>query len=303
MRQIAGWLTARPWNAVLGLALTLMLPFAQIVSGATMVLLVLAQGARTATLIALAAAAVLSGLQAVFGNPVPPLLINAALVWLPVALLAALLRQSRSITLTLQVSAIVAVLATVGFYVALGDPTAFWTAKLAQIATVFEQSGLTQYATSLNAQREMIAPQMTMVFVATSWSMIVLVTVMGYALFQQLPDRKAVFGRFSELSFGRVLAVLMAVTSLAAFATSISVLQNLAFVLLAIFWVQGAAVMHWLHSDGPLPFLAIVAMYALLPFLNALLVMGLAVLGYTDAWFGYRPRINAARRDREGPSG
>jgi hypothetical protein len=41
---------------------------------------------------------------------------------------------------------------------------------------------------------------------------------------------------------------------------------------------------------------ALIVVYALLPVLNALLVMALAVLGYTDAWFGYRTRISAAKR-------
>lgn len=46
MRPIAAWLVARPQNAIIGLAGTLLLPFAQIISGTVMALLVLKQGDR-----------------------------------------------------------------------------------------------------------------------------------------------------------------------------------------------------------------------------------------------------------------
>lgn len=295
MRAVAGWLTARPWNAILGLAMTLVLPFAQILSGAVVVLLVLAHGLRMATLEAFAAVALLGGLFLAFGNPAVPMVVSALVAWLPVTLLAVVMRQARSMALALQLSVIIAVLATIGFYIAVDDSVAFWTGKLEQIATMLGNMGLEQQGTVISEEKELIAPQMTMMFVATSWSLTVLTTVLGYALLQQLPGRAGVYGRFSDLQFGRVIAVSMALASLLAVAVGASWLQNLAFVLFAVFWLQGLAIVHWLHTDGPLPMVLVVAVYALLPILNALLVMGLAVVGYTDAWFNYRPRIRAAR--------
>jgi hypothetical protein len=88
----------------------------------------------------------------------------------------------------------------------------------------------------------------------------------------------------------------MALVSLLALVTGVTWMQNLAFVMFAIFWVQGLAILHFLQSDGPLPLVALIVVYALLPVLNALLVMALAVLGYTDAWFDYRTRISVSKR-------
>ena len=65
-------------------------------------------------------------------------------------------------------------------------------------------------------------------------------------------------------------------------------LQNVAFVLFAIFWLQGLAIVHWLHGRQLLPTFGVVAVYVLLPFLNVIMLMGLAVTGYIDAWFGFR---------------
>ncbi|MBT8084477.1 MAG: DUF2232 domain-containing protein [Woeseia sp.] len=296
MRPIAGWLTARPWNAVLGLSLSLLLPFAPVLSGAVMVLLVLANGLQRAALLALAAAAILAATFALFRNPVPPILMSALLAWVPVSILAVVLGRTGSLTLVLQVTVILALLATLGFHLVLGDPTGFWITKLGEVAATFKQMGFLQQAAVLETQRELIAPQMTVVFVFTVWSILVLVLVLGYALYQQLPERSGRFGRFGDLHFGRVLALAMAITSMLALFISASWLQNLAFVLFAIFWLQGLSLVHWLHSDGPLPMLVVVAVYVMLPFLNALLIMMLAVLGYTDAWFNFRPRISATRK-------
>lgn len=283
---------------MLGLSLTLMMPFAPLLSGAVMVLLVLANGPGQAGLLALASAALLGVTFALFGNPVLPLLISAAIAWVPVALLAIVIGRTRSLTLALQVTVILAIATTLGFFVVLGDPTVYWIGKLAEIAVSFEQMGLMEQAEVLRTQRELVAPQMTMIFVFTTWSLLVLVLVLGYALYQQLPERSGRFGRFRDLHFGRILAVVMALASLLAMFVSSGWLQNVAFVLFAVFWVQGLAMLHWMQGQGLFHKVILVAVYVMLPFLNALLVLILAVIGYTDAWFDYRPRIAAARQAR-----
>ena len=58
-----------------------------------------------------------------------------------------------------------------------------------------------------------------------------------------------------------------------------------------VFWLQGLAIVHWMHAEGLLPLAAVVAVYILLPLLQVLLITVLAVLGFTDAWFGYRRRM------------
>lgn len=297
MQPIAAWLIARPLHAVLALALTLVLPFAQIFSGAAIVMLVLYGGARTAALQGLIAIAVLAALSLLTGGSLPDILVNGLFAWLPVFLLAWLLRRSRSLTLTLQVSAIAAMAVTLGFYIVVADPTAYWMAVLTDVAAAFRDMGLTEQAGMIVAQAELIAPQMTMVTVLTSWSLIVLVLVLGYAIYQALPGKSAEFGRFCDLRFGRTLALVMAVTSVLALLIGVEWLRNFAFVVFAIFWLQGLSMMHWLRVVGPLPFIVLIVIYAMLPFLNALLVMALAILGYTDAWFDYRARIgkNMAR--------
>lgn len=293
MQAVARWLAARPHNGVLALAAGLILaPFA---SGVVMAHLVFVHGMRVPALQGVAAAALLALLVVVAGGSVPQVAASAVTWWLPAFLLSALAGRFRSLTLALQFSVILAMAVTVGFFVVFGDPTGYWNDTIAASVELARQAGLHEQADVLSESQALIAPQMTMLFVFTAWTFYVLVTLAGYALFQALPGRQSAYGRFCDLNLGRVLATSMAVASLGAVVTGWVWLQNLSFVAFAVFWLQGLAILHWLHAAGRLPFFAVVAAYALLPFLNVLLVISLAVLGYLDAWFDFRSR--ASMRD------
>lgn len=288
MRPIASWLVARPRNAVLGLAASLLLPFAQVISGTLMALLVLQQGPALSAVQGLAAAVILAVISLLVSAPVTQVLVNAVIIWVPVILLAALMRRTRSMTLALQVAALVALVVTLAFYLVLGDPAAWWSEVLADVVVAFREMGLERHAEALSAQREVVAGQMTTLVVLTGWTLYVMVVLLGYAVWRTLPDKGSAHGRFCDLNLGRVLALTMAVSSVLAMLTGSAWLQNLAFVAFMMFWLQGLAIIHWLHAERAMPVLVVILAYALLPFLNALLLMALAVVGYIDAWFEFR---------------
>jgi uncharacterized protein YybS (DUF2232 family) len=290
MRPIASWLVARPQNAVIGLAGTLLLPFAQVISGTVMALLVFKHGAALAAVQGVVATAILAVISLLVSASVSQVLANALVIWVPVILLVVMMRGWRSLTLTLQVTVIAAMLVTLGFYAVLGDPTVFWREALVRVSDSFREMGLVQHADILVEQRDIIAPQMTILVVLTTWSLYAMVLLLGYAVYRRLPGNTSDFGRFRDLNLGRVLALTMAVASVIAMLTGAIWLQNLAFVIFAMFWLQGLAIIHWLHAERRLPLAVVIFVYVLIPFLNALLVMGLAVVGYIDAWFGFRRR-------------
>jgi len=296
VQPVAAWLVARPQNGVLGLALTLLLPLSPVFSGLVMAHLVFANGVRLPALQGLVAASGLAVLAVVLKASVAQIVASAATWWLPVLVLSALAGHWRSLTLALQVSVIIALVATAGFFVVLGDPADYWNDMVTTSIELARQAGLHEQADMLGQTQAMIVPQMTMLFVFTAWSFYVLVTLFGYALYQALPGKVAAYGRFCDLNLGRVLAVLMAVASLAAVATGADWLQNLGFVAFSVFWLQGLAILHWLHAAQRLPLFVLIMAYALLPILNVLLVMSLAVLGYMDAWFDFRTRARLRNR-------
>jgi len=295
VQSVAAWLVARPQNAILGLAATLLLPIVQVVSGILMVLLVLHQGVRLALLEGLVAGTILAIVGLAVGAPFTQVVISVLTTWLPAVLFAVALQVTRSLTLTMQLSVIVAVIAVAVFYAVVSDVVAFWQPILTKMVEVSREMGLDQQAELLTAEPGLIAGQMTMLVVFSSWTMYAGSCLLGYAMYRQLPGETGHYGRFRELNLGRVIALIMALTSMLAVASGAVWLQNIAFVLFAIFWVQGLAVLHWLHAEGHLPFLIVIATYASLPVLHVFVVITLAVLGYMDAWFDFRRRAAKKR--------
>jgi len=292
MQPVAVWLVARPQYGVLGLALTLLFPVPTgwIISGMVMAHLVFANGVRLPAIQGLAAGMLLAVVAIVLGASVGQIIASAVTWWVPAFTLAAFARHWRSVTLALQVSVILAMAVTIGFFVVLGDPAGYWNESIATSIELARQAGLHEQADMLSQSQPLIVPQMTMLFVFTVWSFYVLVALAGYALFQSLPEKERALGRFCDLNFGRVIAAIMAVASVGAVLTGWVWLQNLGFVAFAVFWLQGLAILHWLHAEQRLPVFVVIMTYALLPFLNVLLVISLAVVGYMDAWFDFRAR-------------
>ena len=285
MQRLAAWLVARPQNAVVGLAVTLLLPAPQLTSGVIMVLLVLAQGMRQAVIEAMVAAAALLTVSLIFGVSVVSLLTLMAGTWVPVLVLAVAQVSARSLTLTMQMTVILTVVALTGFYVVVTDPMAFWEPYLVTMAEIALQSGLELNQDLLNAE------VMTVSAALAFWMLYVAGLLLGYGLYKKLPLETADFGRFRDLSFGRVIALAMALASLLALVVDGAWLQSVAFIVFAMFWLQGLAIVHWLHAEKILPLGAVVAVYVLLPLLQVLVFSALAIIGYMDAWFDFRRRI------------
>ena len=292
MQPLAAWLVARPQNAVLGLAATLLLPILQIVSGIIMVLLVLRQGARIAGIEAAVAGGLLAVIALVFGAPVNQVVGSIVSTWLPAVLFAVVLQQTRSLTLTMQLSALLATVAALVFYVAVDDLVAYWQPVLTMLQEWAQANELYEQAQLMEQQPALTANMLTMAFVLASWMMYAVYLLLGYRVFTGIPGENRHYGRFCDLNFGRVMALIMAVLSVLALFVGAAWLQSTAFVLFAVFWLQGLAVLHWMHTDGHLPLFVVIVTYVLLPVLHVFLVTALAVLGYVDAWFRFRRRTS-----------
>lgn len=288
MQAIAKWLVARPQNAVLGLASTLMLPAPQLTSGVIMVLLVLAQGPKLAAYKALLAGALLAAMSLLAGLSLPSMMVLMVATWIPVMLLAVLLATTRSLTLTLQVSVIITVVAMLLFQIVVTDAAAYWQPYLDVMSEIMKQNGL-------QLDTEVLTPDVMTISAALAlWLIVTAGLFLGYWLYRLTPVETRDFGRFQDLDLGRVIAFAAALASLLAFVIDLAWLANIAFVLLAMFLIQGLSIMHWLRGKGILPVAALIAVYVLMPILQVVLVMVLALVGYGDAWFGFRRRFGKA---------
>ena len=276
------------------MAATLPLQYLSFLSSAALIVLILKKGLRAAAI----DAALAAGLFALIGLLInlPPALsvAMAAVLWLPAALLAAVLETTRSLTLTLQLTVIVAVAIVTGFHALVPDPVAFWQPMIDLAVKTGVEAGMLQPAALTDELLVEAAKHMITVLVVVAWVAYSLACVIGYELYRQLPDEKKDFGRFQDISFGRVLAAAFALASVVAVITGVVWLQSIAFVMFIAFWLQGLAIVHWMRNEGHLPALVVVAAYVLIfvPGVNVVLVTSLAVVGYVDAWFRLRrPRI------------
>ncbi len=290
MQRIAAWLVARPERAIFVLIATFPLPFTQILGSTILVLLVLSRGiSRAAQAAGIAFVAILA-MTLVTTVPTQTLIQVAVTIWLPGILLALLLQRTRSLNLSLQITALVALLVVVGLYVVAGDSSADWQEVFKEFASLLRANGK-QPEADLFIQLLPYASYMRGFVVSIGWLMLVVAFLAGYAAFLSLPGQPEGFGRFSELNFGRVLALVLALLSIAAMFSASNWLQNIALPLFAIFWLQGLAVLHWLRARDQIPGILLAAVYVLTVMLAPLLVTGVGVMGYTDAWFDYRTRI------------
>lgn len=288
MQRIATWLVARPHNAVLGLVVSLLLPASPLTSGAILVLLLLAQDTKLALIEAMIAAAVLAIVSLVLEESLSATIALMAGIWIPVALLTALLNSTQSLTLTVQVSVIFAVLTMIGFQIVVNDPVAFWTPFLTVWSEIAAQNGLTELGIE-----SISANALSVSAVVVYWMIVTAGLLIGYSMYRHLPDETDNFGRFRELNLGRVIAFALVVASTLAILIDAVWIQNFAFVLFAAFIMQGLALTHWLRAEKGLPIVALISVYALVlvPVLQALPAVALALIGYLDAWFNIRRRL------------
>ena len=215
-----------------------------------------------------------------------------AATWLPVFLLALVLATTRSFTLTMQASAILAAAVGLGLSLMITDAVVFWQPLLEIWSDILQQNGASM-SEVLSLNSEDFANQITVMLVLSGWMVYTLIFMLGYLLYGQLIEKSGVFGRIRDLNFGRVIASTLVLLLVMSFITSSVLLRNIAFILLAMFWVQAVALVHWLRTERRLPFAVVVVAYVL-PLLSSYVAIAMTVLGYLDAWFGIRHLVKKA---------
>jgi hypothetical protein len=300
VQGVAAWLVARPHNGILALAASaslVMLPLLQVVSGVVMMLLTLANGMRMAAIQAMFAGALLAVIAAVFSIPLAVVPTLMLVLWAPMLLLGLLLAYTRSLTLTLQVSVLATVAFTVIFYLAVSDLQAFWAPKLELLVQFWRQSGMQEQADALLSQKEAVADVAAVMVGFSGWMLYAVGCLLGYSLYRLLPRETGDFGRFQDLNFGRIVAMTVVLVVTLGLLFGATWLLNIAVVLMVVFALQGFAIVFWMYRQGILPIfgLVVVAVLVMLPRLNVLVIMSLALAGYADAWFGLRKRMATNR--------
>ena len=306
MKALAAFVMRNRWTAALVAALSAVLfwlfpPFL-VISGAVVALVSLRQGAAASAAL-LGSAGVAAALLAMLamGSPWPMLQVLLA-CWLPVALLALVLRATVSLSLTLQGAALLGLLGVAGFYLVLGDPAAWWSGILGQWETRLttqltaqptSQDTLGQLLALLKGWAPYLPGQVTGAVVLVVLSSLLLGRWQQAALFNPGGFRP----EFQGLRLGRPMAIGAVALFGVALVSGWTPLANAVLVIGLIYTVQGLAVVHALAYQWRLSPAWLFLFYLLL--LAPLLSQLVMALGLMDAWADFRQRFPSrlGRRD------
>lgn len=293
MRTLAAWVTARFYRGPLIVTALFLLPPGIVLAASAVVLTSLVRGLRDGAAVTGLSVALLGTLTALAGQDGWA---NAAYagVALGIAYAASwLVVATRSLTLTVQISAILLVAGVALCYVLIDNPVGLWARSLQGASAELSASGLAAESERIVA---MAAPIMTGLAGGLAWLAVMLALFLGYGGYTLVSGGKARYGRFRDLNLGRVLAGAAALLSVVATLTGSPALVNMALALLVAFWVQGLALLHGVADRRQWPPIALVTVYLvlLLPTpIMGLAAMVLSVTGYVDAWIGFRERLDA----------
>jgi len=299
-QALAGYAVRGPAQAALAsfstLLLALFAPPLVVVSNAVVALVWLRLGPVKGLLSV--AIALLAGttIAAFSGSPVLPAAMMMSF-WLPVVLMAYVLRRTVSLNLAVLAGAGLALFGVVMTYVIVESPSSAWQDVVQQVRQQTEQAvggtdreKVTQWLNSAGSW-------MTGFSAATQFVIAVLSLLLARVWQARMFNPGGLQKEFHGLRFGIAAGVVGIVTVAASVILRSELLINLAIVVTVVFAFQGLAVLHALAAQLKVHPLVMVGIYCFLLLLlpNSVKILGL--LGMADTWVDFRSRLNVIKRD------
>ena len=298
-QALAGYAVRGPAQAALAsfstLLLALFAPPLVVVSNAVVALVWLRLGPLKGLLsvaIALLAGTIIAAFS---GSPVLPAAMMMSF-WLPVVLMAYVLRRTVSLNLAVLAGAGLALFGVVMTYVIVESPSAAWQDVVQQVRQQTEQAvggtdreKVTQWLNSAGSW-------MTGFSAATQFVIAVLSLLLARVWQARMFNPGGLQKEFHGLRFGIAAGVVGIVTVAASVILRSELLINLAIVVTVVFAFQGLAVLHALAAQLKVHPLVMVGIYCFLLLLlpNSVKILGL--LGMADTWVDFRSRLKVLKK-------
>jgi hypothetical protein len=270
-------------------------PLIGLLSTASVGLVSLRQGPKSGAMTA-GAATLASGLLMIliFGNPVFALGF-LVLQWVPIGVLAWLLRNSRSLILATHAGLGFGFLALLVQLLLIESPTEFWQQQLQPMAQRFVASGMFDQAQSAEAIAQ-LAPLMSGVLAAGFLLQLLFGLYLARWWQALLYNPGGFSAEFRQLRLHRSLGVVgaAAVTLWLVPGMALPVWLNcIGLVVLSVFTLQGLAVAHGVFGAMPGSQRWLLATYILLLLFLPQMAMVLITIGLLDVWMDFRSRFPA----------
>ena len=214
--------------------------------------------------------------------------------WLPVFGITLVLGYTRSLVVSLLTAAAIGIAMILLTHLVLSDPAAWWLNVLAPFGEMLAAQPDWQM-TDAETQSfvSALAGMMTGLIVAGLFLNVVLGLLLGRAWQAGLYNPGGFADEFQQMQLGRLPALVT--TILVALAilpgVDIAVVKDSMFILLALFAIQGVAVIHAIVRYGNKHKAWLMAMYILLIIAMPQMATLLALIGVLEQWFNFRQRV------------
>ena len=273
--------------------LGLLLPPIAWLSGAAVALVTLVNGHRNGLLVTVIAGigtAVLSGLIL----SIPELAIYyVLLVWLPVVMVAVVLRQTVSLVLCLQLIAGVSLLGILVLYVFFPDFGEIWRSSLDMMADdlIANSNG-----TLDKEQLQLVIDQVVSLlpgFFASSFMIGTMLSLYMARWWQAVIYNPGGFGKeFRAINLGKATALIALAIAITASLIKADIFNAMLLVVFALYLNQGVAVLHAVFAGKQFHAVWLFMIYLLMFFVPHIVVL-LALAGLADTWIDFRRRLVA----------
>lgn len=275
--------------------LSLIVPLVGLISSAVIALVTLRKGAEEGLIVG-ALAGFASGLLAfaALGSPLPAAGFVLSL-WLPVWVLGLVLRQTRSLALTVQVAALFGLLVVVGIRLLTADPATYWMELLEPVRRSLVGNSLIDAAVSERLVAQAVR-WMTGAFAATFYFQLLLALFIGRWWLALLYNPGGFGAEFRALRIRSGVAypalglVVVLLLDEAMWATELLLL------LAPLFFLQGVAMVHSLAHTYSAHRGWLVGFYGLLLLAMPYAEISVAGLGFLDSWVDLRARVAARKK-------
>lgn len=305
MRGLGAYIMRGPLQAMLvtaALALVSLVPILGVVSmlsGAALALVTLRHGARQGITVLLGAGAI-TGVFMYFVLGAMALGFVFLLLWLPLLLLALVLRSSASWSIVIDAATALGLAGIVVFYLLTGDPVQFWQNVLSQMVELMSaQGGGMEGMETIQNQLPMFSRWLTGML-AGALVMGQILSLMVGRWWQALLYNPGGFRQeFLELRQSRLAAmVLLAilVLSLPDLGGVSDMAGDMMIVMVTVYSIVGLALVHALVDRTGRHVGWLVALYLFLFILPPQAMLLLASAGFADSWVNFRKRLSSLQQ-------
>jgi len=281
--------------AVVGAVLSLIVPPLSHLSGATIGLVTLRNGAKEGLFIMLALGLVVTAIgsmSSLDGGLVKAYVIGMLLLSVPVLIAAVILRMTRSLGQALTAIAIMAALLVLVANIVLGDAAAWWRAVLdAVMAPALNEAQLSPEEVSemLDGMARMMTGLVAAVLLYSTMINLSLARWFQGMLYNPGGFQQEFHTLFLDKRVGIVAALIGGAGMI--FAGQGGISQDLMILVVALFSVQGLALVHGVVGIAGMGRGWLIALYIGLLIVPPHIAMMLAMVGYIDCWADIRGRL------------